>query len=246
MHISVNIDGTIGYISTYRDDSRGGLDLYSVKFSDVETKKSVVLGKIITYVPVDYNEYQKFNIYRHKGKNLKVPVEFSVLNNEMMFVKHEKELLKPKFKYVATYILNIDGQEKEFEFNGLPQNYTDYTLVDVKLKEIVNSQPVNVPPGQTFATRVVKTSFLDVYDKRNELVGTYSSNPNSGSFVLILEPGIYEVIYFADFYKEAAAKIEVFGNSGFEPIIHKDFKIEFDGDPEAVYYRELLKEESED
>ncbi|MBL4624292.1 MAG: PD40 domain-containing protein [Flavobacteriales bacterium] len=241
MHISMNIDGTTGYISSQREDTRGGLDIYSVSFNDVETQKSVVLGRLVTFAEVDYNEYQVFNVYRIQGKNLKIPVEFVIQDKEMVFIKREKETLKPKIKYEVTYVLNVGGENKEYQFDELPENYPEYNLIDVKLKEVVNTNYVYRPSGTTYATKLVKNSFVDVYDSQNELVGTYSSNPNSGTFVLILEPGVYSVIYFADFYKEANSTIEIYGKSGFEPIIHKEYRIEYDGSPPSIHYSEIEK-----
>ena len=54
MHFTINADGSMGYIATWREDSRGDLDIYSIKFNAIETKKSVITGQINTTAPIDY------------------------------------------------------------------------------------------------------------------------------------------------------------------------------------------------
>ncbi|MBL4653487.1 MAG: PD40 domain-containing protein [Flavobacteriales bacterium] len=54
MHFTINVGGSMGYIATWREDSRGDLDIYSVKFNGIETKKSVIIGQINTAATIDY------------------------------------------------------------------------------------------------------------------------------------------------------------------------------------------------
>lgn len=54
MHFSINANGSTGYISSYRGDSRGDLDIYSVTFNGSESKKSIVTGKILADAVIDY------------------------------------------------------------------------------------------------------------------------------------------------------------------------------------------------
>ncbi|MDA9563343.1 hypothetical protein N9R81_01560 [Flavobacteriales bacterium] len=54
MHFSINANGSVGYISTYRGDSRGDLDIYSVTFNGTESRKSVITGQILVDATIDY------------------------------------------------------------------------------------------------------------------------------------------------------------------------------------------------
>ena len=56
MHIAINADGSTGYISSWRKDSRGGLDIYSVSFNDAERKASIITGNVITTVSISYQD----------------------------------------------------------------------------------------------------------------------------------------------------------------------------------------------
>ena len=55
MHIAINAEGSMGYVSTWRKDSRGGLDIYSISFNDAEVKASIITGNIITTVSISYH-----------------------------------------------------------------------------------------------------------------------------------------------------------------------------------------------
>jgi len=54
MHLAINADGSVGYISTWRKDSRGGLDIYNVTFNDAEIKASIITGNIFATVAISY------------------------------------------------------------------------------------------------------------------------------------------------------------------------------------------------
>lgn len=223
MHFAVNVDGTRGYIATHRPDSRGDLDIYSVTFNNVEAKNSIILGNVLVPATIDYNDYQNFTVFKKDGKEYKVPSEFQMMDESYGFVRREKQELRPRFYFEATYTLEIDNIPAVFKFNELPDNYQDYPVLNVVLNEAINPNYIAPIKKSTTTNIPVKEVILEAYDMQGEFLGVYASNPNSGKFIMVLPPGKYEVFIITDGLEETSEIIEIPGNAEFQHEIEKSF-----------------------
>ena len=74
--------------------------------------------------------------------------------------------------------------------------------------------------------------FITVNDATtHEIIGTYLPNPNSGRYIIILSPGLFEVTIEVNGFKTIAEKINILGKSSYKFEIQKDIKLYPDGYP---------------
>lgn len=59
----------------------------------------------------------------------------------------------------------------------------------------------------------------------NSIYGEYKINPATGNFIMILEPGIYEINIEHPLYKNIAQKINIYDKKGFTPFINIEFTL---------------------
>jgi hypothetical protein len=68
--------------------------------------------------------------------------------------------------------------------------------------------------------------FITVTDKKtNEIVGNYVPNANTGRYVMILAPGIYEISIDAPGFSNYAETVNILDKSSFKTEIDKDITL---------------------
>lgn len=69
-NISFNTNKKYGYVSTYRNDSEGGLDIYRVNFKDADPLYTTVKGFVVNADSTIFNTPLKIEVFNQKGGDL--------------------------------------------------------------------------------------------------------------------------------------------------------------------------------
>lgn len=242
MHFAINKDGSIGYISTYRKDSRGDLDIYSVQFKDIEARRSIIRGHIITQMPIDYSNDQFLNVYAKNGKEIQIPKEFTMTDSTWELTQTIKIALQPHMKFNTILKLYNVSDTISFQSLQLPEHLREYKIIDATLTEVSDSNFAHINPFNTFGKFPVHDAVIEVYDENNEIVGIYNSNATNGRFVMALPPGTYQSCLASGECEQLKEKITIPGQSSFQPIINKNFEMKYSGPHKPASFRKLHRE----
>jgi hypothetical protein len=79
-----------------------------------------------------------------------------------------------------------------------------------------------------------KLNFADVFitvnnDKTQEMVGTYLPNANTGRYVIVLPPGIYEMSIEANGFQPYTEKVTILDKSSYKFEITKNIQLKPEG-----------------
>lgn len=95
------------------------------------------------------------------------------------------------------------------------------TFEDIGAKQTVIKSKILTPSGE-----IVKDAFISVLDNRTqEEVGQYTPNSKTGSFILALLPGSYNIMIEVDGYPPYTEDIIVKGKSDFQDFLMKEFTL---------------------
>lgn len=229
-----------GYLSGLRPGGQGGLDLYSVTFGEVALRNTLVIGKVQTMVPVDYNNYATYNVYEKNGTTKKMPVGFDP-PPDWKFIEQKKSVMRPRFTHNYVFVYERDGKVEEF--NGLqsaPVRDPDYKFQTCKRVQVADNFYKPITNRLESAPRPVSDAFISVYDlSTDELVGTYTPVPATGRYVMILPPGMYMLEVEAENCEFYTEEFEVVGKGSFEHRIDKDITLKSTGKPVPMHHSEL-------
>lgn len=70
-----------------------------------------------------------------------------------------------------------------------------------------------------------KNNFIEVTNRKGEIYGQYKTNPLDGNFIMILEPGEYNLAISHDGFDTINTKIKIYDKSNFTPELKKHFYI---------------------
>ena len=244
MNITYTANGKRAYISSLRPDGIGDLDIYEINFGDVAEKNSLIIGKVQTMVPVDYNEYIVYNVYKKEERIKKFPLDFEP-PQDWTFLEEKREVLQPRYTYNFVFFYERNGKMESFSQKNIPLNDPEYTFKDVKMEKAFDQYYSSPVKRLESAPVIVGDAFISVYEKAtNELVGNYVPVQNTARYVIILPPGEYLLEVEADGFEFYAGEIEILGKSSYEPIIQRDITLESSAPPEPIHHSVLPNEES--
>ena len=76
------------------------------------------------------------------------------------------------------------------------------------------------------SSQIIKDVFLSVIDMQtDEFYGSYTTNPKTGRYIMILPPGKFNVLVEVPGYEVHTEDIEIFGKSSYKTLIKKDYTI---------------------
>ena len=188
-------------------------------------------------------------------KNLGFPINTAYDDNNIIFVKNGRYAYKSdirkdsrgmrdiyritfndvqptytvvKSKILADTLANITatteilekkiGQQKIL-YDSLKTMGADSVLVD-SIKHLYFGYM-----GMLNALNPLTNNQVEVKNKEGKLYGKYTPNSRNGSFIMILEPGLYEVNILHDGYEDFTKKIRIFDKINYTPQLKRDFYI---------------------
>ena len=79
--------------------------------------------------------------------------------------------------------------------------------------------------GRLNALDPITNNIVEVRNKEGKLYGKYTPNSRNGGFIMILEPGLYEVNILHNGYEAFTKKIRIFDKINYTPKLKRDFYI---------------------
>lgn len=242
MHIALSKNEKYGYFSTYRaEDSQGDLDIYEVRFDNIEDRKTAVLGNLYFMAPIDYNDYYDFVYYKKDSIEMKAPKGFK-MPNDWTKVKEERVTApRPNLEYNSYIIYVKDGKDYQFALEKAPIDKPEFVFKEVKV-QLMPIKDYKVPPNNRPKETKVQhnEAFIEVFDKsNNKRIGEYTPNPKSGRYVIILEPGEYEIKVEAEGFKPKSVSIAIYGKSSFTQEEVNNIILEPTKPPKTVHYKDI-------
>jgi tetratricopeptide (TPR) repeat protein len=110
------------------------------------------------------------------------------------------------------------GQQKTL-YDSLKTMDTDSSLVD-SIKHLYFGYM-----GRLNALDPLTNNLVEVRNKEGDLYGRYTPNSRNGGFIMILEPGLYEVNILHNGYEAFTKKIRIFDKINYTPQLKRDFYI---------------------
>lgn len=223
MTISFAGSGTHAYVSAYREDGFGDLDIYKITFNGTDPVVTAIKGTIKAQVVIDNKKYKDFHVYKKAGVIKEFPDEYRPdLEAEWKFVETKKVEVKEGFEIKSILIFEKNGSDITVGPERIP---TDPAF---KFKDIKNNQvkipgyvfPVVHTPEIQFET--VGDAFITVTNKKtDEVYGNYVSQP-TGRFIIIAPPGLYSVLVEAEGFADFSEDILILDKASFQSELEKD------------------------
>lgn len=237
----ISTDGSILYFASNREGGNGGTDLYlSRKLPDGKWGPPQNMGAEIN-TPYD----EDFPNVSADGK-----IVFFSSNGHTTMGGYD--IFKADFNTETNQFSNpknvgypINTPEDNFNFrissNGRygyiaalrDGGFGDLDIYRVTLNEVEQQYSVingNISSSDSTQKLIFSDVFITVTDTKSlEVVGTYLPNPNSGSYVMVLSPGNYEINLEANGFQSITEKITVLDKSSFKFEISKNIQLNPDG-----------------
>lgn len=212
------------YISTYRKDGFGDLDIYRVTFNKEESRLTTVHGLIIEKIPVDMNEYKTFYHYSKADEELVVPEECYPWYNKSWRLKEEKKVMvRPGYEYKSLLFFTKNGQQKVFSSKKYPKD--DNTLKIIKIKNNLVKKKNYTPPIQIYEEYPLIETNIYVTNKKNGEEFSYVPS-RKGKYTILLPPGDYEMKLEHAKYKSISSNLSIWDKGSFVPEMVRDFVFE--------------------
>ncbi|GAB4132717.1 MAG: hypothetical protein Fur0041_04320 [Bacteroidia bacterium] len=234
---SVTNDGNTIYFASNRPGGIGGMDLYmSKRLPNGKFGPAVNLGPEIN-TPFD----EDFPSLSPDGKTLYFSSKGHTSMGGYDIFKADFDPATQKFSGVSNLGFPINTPEDNSNFRisengryGYVATRREDGLGDLDVYRVTFN---DVEPRYSAVTGNIEFSkkenqpsygevFITVYDKKtNELVGNYVPNGNTGRYVMILAPGIYEMTVEAPGYPAQQQTINILDKSSFKPEIELPVKL---------------------
>ena len=239
----LNHDGSILYFASNRSGGFGGTDLYmSILLPNGTWGPAQNLGPAINTV---FNE--DFPNITSDGKTLYFSSNGHTSMGGYDIFKAEKDPVTKNFENPKNIGYPINTPQDDYNFRmagngrfGYMASLREGGLGDLDIYRVtineVEAQYSAVIGSILSADTTKKIQYSDVFITVNdatthEIIGTYLPNPNSGRYIIILSPGLFEVTIEANGFKTIAEKINILGKSSYKFEIQKDIKLYPDGYP---------------
>lgn len=243
MNFTLCATGKTGYLSGLRPGGQGDLDLYSVTFGEVEYRNTLVVGQVQTEVPVDYNRYEEFDVYKKEEAVIKCPAGFTP-PSDWKLVEHKRIVARPRFTYQYNLVFERNGKREEFTPEQLKGVTSEHTFVTCKQVQATTDNFIPPKDRLESVTRPVGDAFINVYDRNtDDLVGSYIPVPGTGRYCMILPPGQYLLEAEADGYSFFTEEFDILGKGSFSVKLEKDILLESESKPKPIHFSEIQTEE---
>ena len=237
----ISSDGSMLYFASNREGGKGGTDLYlSRKLPDGKWGPPQNMGADInTPFDEDFPNVSadgKVIYFSSNGHTTMGGYDIfkADLNAETKQFSNPKNVGYPINTPEDNYNFRISSNGRFGYIAALREGgLGDLDIYRVTLNEV--EQQYSVINGNiSSADSTQKLNFSDVFisvtdTKTQEVVGTYLPNPNSGRYVMVLSPGIYELNLEANGFQPITEKINVLDKSSFKFEISKNIQLKPEG-----------------
>ena len=233
---SISVDGTV-YFASNREGGYGGIDIYSCKVTpdgkwgvpqnlgpNINTKHDEDFpniapdGKVLYFSSKGRSSMGGYDIFKstydenthtfNNANNIGYPINTAYDDMNFRVSKNGK------YGYIAAI---------------RPNGYGEYDIYRVNFNEVENEYSVVVGGFKTKDPNH-EINYADIFISVNDattklLVGNYLPNPTNGRFIMILNPGKYNVSIEASGMKTIEKTIEVLDKSSFQPEIILDIEL---------------------
>jgi len=212
------------YISTYRKEGLGDLDIYRVTFNEESSRLTTIHGLIIEKIPVDMNEYKTFYHFSKGDKKLVIPEEcYPWLDKAWNFQEKKKVMVRPGYEYKSLLFFDKNGQQKVFSSKKYPTD--DNTLKFIKIKNSLIKKKNYTPPIQIYEEYPLIETSIYVTNKKSGEEFSYVPS-KKGKYTILLPPGEYEIKLEHTKYKTITSNLSIWDKGSFVPEMVKDFIFE--------------------
>lgn len=192
MTISFSTSGRHAYVSAYRKEGKGDLDIYRVTISNAAPNYTIIKGTVKANFELAPNEYL-VNCYKKGEITKEFPVEFNP-DASWKLIETKKNTVKEGFEMKYTLIYEKGGSEKMFDLTNYPKNDPNYTFKEIRSILGKKTTESEINPKIQNELKGVLTDQITLIDKSNgETFGTYKTIGKNGSFIIIAPPGEYEL-----------------------------------------------------
>ena len=212
------------YISTWREDGFGDLDIYRITFNSVAPQLTGIMGTISAKIPIDNSIYQKFYHYGKGNQRIALPEQCHPWKEKGWNFIEEKEVkVRPGYEYKTSLYFEKNGVKKIFSSKKYPKGDPAYKFRHAKTNLIKKKN--YVPEKTQYEYKLLPQATIHI---TNQLTHeTFKYLPNShGKYVAILSPGRYELIVEAEPYLPIKEILILYDKSSYKPEIKKDFILE--------------------
>jgi hypothetical protein len=237
----ISNDGSILYFASNREGGSGGTDLYlSRKLPNGSWGPAQNLGpEINTPYDEDFPNITgdgKVLYFSSNGHTTMGGYDIfkAELNPETKQYSNPKNLGSPINTPEDNYNFRVSANGRFGYMAALREGgMGDLDIYRVTFNEVEPQYSV-VKGNIASADSTQKLDFADVFitvsdSKTQEIVGNYLPNPNSGSYVIVLSPGTYDVSIEANGFKAVNQKLSILDKSSYKFEINKDVKLEPEG-----------------
>lgn len=206
----------------------GGFDLFKTEFS--EDLKTWTKPKNLGYpINTAYDDntitFVKNGRYAYKscirGDSYGMRDLYLLTFNDVLptytVVKSEvkADTLTDMGKLTQTINVNISSSKKLLD--SLTTIGTDSAMID-SVKQVYYAEM-----GRLDMLDPMTNNYVEVYTDNGELYGQYTPNARNGKFIMILEPGIYDVSVSNEGFEPVKQRIRIYDKSNYTPELSRDF-----------------------
>lgn len=237
----ISTDGTMLYFASNREGGKGGTDLYlSRRLPNGTWGPAQNLGpEINTPFDEDFPNVSadgKVMYFSSNGHTTMGGYDIfkAELNPATKLFTNPKNVGYPINTPEDNYNFRISSNGRFGYISALREGgLGDLDIYRVTLNEIEPQYSV-VKGGIVSSDSTQKLNFSDVFitvsdSKTQEVVGTYLPNPNSGSYVMVLSPGNYDMNIEANGFQPITDKITILDKSSFKFEITRNLQLKPEG-----------------
>ncbi|PCH95560.1 MAG: hypothetical protein COB85_04400 [Bacteroidetes bacterium] len=179
------------YISAYREEGMGDLDIYRVVFNKIEPRLTAITGTVTSKTLEGNIVYKTFHVYSKGEEQLTIPDECHPwFDKDWTYSETNKVKVKPGHIFKTSIFYEMNGQRKRFSSKKYPKNKDQYVFKQVKSTLV--KIPNYVEPEKKYVYEPLTEAMLIITDKNNMNEYTYTP-AKSGRYVIILPPGSYNI-----------------------------------------------------
>jgi tetratricopeptide (TPR) repeat protein len=226
--ISFAGNGKKAYVSMWREDSFGDLDIYEVTFEGVDPVYTAVKGLIKAEEEIDTRNFKTFYVYKKDGIVKEFSDEYLPSDSQWSLLETKRVEVKEGFEYRTIVTFEKNGAEVNMA-PSLAGNDNSMKFRDVR-HVLVKKE---TKPG-TAETPITKSKIIDVKDARitvtekksGNIFGYYGTHPSiPGSFLMILPPGLYIMKIEADGCDPYTEELAILDKASFKPEVLKEITL---------------------
>lgn len=207
--------------------SIGGFDLFETKFS--EELKTWTAPKNLGY-PIN-TAYDDNNIvFNSNGRNAyKSAIRSDSYGMKDIYRLTFGDVIPTytviKSKILADTLVNIDELKEKALFATTQMQGIVDSLKVVKADSILLDSMETVLSDLQMQQDIVDPFTLNEIEvtKNGQVYGRYTPNSKTGKFIMILEPGAYEINVYNEGFESVKKKIRIFDKSNFTPELKREF-----------------------